>query len=30
MTPAERQALRSALAELVECRRMLDSALDEA
>jgi len=29
-TAAERQALRSALAELAECRRMLEAALGEA
>jgi len=30
LTPAERQALRSALSELAECRRVLDAALEEA
>jgi DNA-binding transcriptional MerR regulator len=30
LTPAERQALRAALSELAECRRLLDAALEEA
>jgi DNA-binding transcriptional MerR regulator len=30
ITPGQRQSLRSALDELAECRRMLESALDEA
>ena len=30
LSPGERQALQAALAELAECRRLLDAALDEA
>jgi DNA-binding transcriptional MerR regulator len=30
LTPAERQALRTALTELSECRRVLEAALDDA
>ena len=29
LTPAERHTLQAALAELAECRRQLDAALDE-